>query len=206
MWHLVVFKKFAYVFLNKLKKEISKLVKYKLKHEEVCSVIRLYNILIPCCIQPKLVSLQPHFQWWRIHCSSQGCRNKGGYIPPQYFGCIPPYNLCVHLSENWGKSVLFLMKTFFLVLTKITEQNRGRGSSPPMLKIGQNWGKIANYPPQCSTKIGTTGSSLFEWIWTLGGTLSCLGAQRFANFEQITIQMPVPSRPIEFDFFSILRW
>ena len=30
-----------------------------------------------------------------------------------------------------------------------------------MLKIGQNWGKIANYPPQCSTKIctpdGTTG-------------------------------------------------
>ena len=24
-----------------------------------------------------------------------------------------------------------------------------------MLKIGQNWGKIANYPPQCSTKIGT---------------------------------------------------
>ena len=26
-----------------------------------------------------------------------------------------------------------------------------------MLKIGQNWGKIANYPPQCSTKIGTSG-------------------------------------------------
>ena len=25
-----------------------------------------------------------------------------------------------------------------------------------MLKIGQNWGKIANYPPQRSTKIGTT--------------------------------------------------
>ena len=24
-----------------------------------------------------------------------------------------------------------------------------------MLKIGQNWGKIANYPPQCSTKICT---------------------------------------------------
>ena len=24
-----------------------------------------------------------------------------------------------------------------------------------MLKIRQNWGKIANYPPQCSTKIGT---------------------------------------------------
>ena len=26
-----------------------------------------------------------------------------------------------------------------------------------MLKIGQNLDKIANYPPQCSTKIGTTG-------------------------------------------------
>ena len=25
-----------------------------------------------------------------------------------------------------------------------------------MLKIGENWGKIANYPPHCSTKIGTT--------------------------------------------------
>ena len=28
-----------------------------------------------------------------------------------------------------------------------------------MLKIGQNWSKIANYPPQCSTKIGTPGCS-----------------------------------------------
>ena len=26
-----------------------------------------------------------------------------------------------------------------------------------MLKIGQNWGKIANYPPQYSTKICTPG-------------------------------------------------
>ena len=24
-----------------------------------------------------------------------------------------------------------------------------------MLKLGQNWGKIANYPPQFSTKIGS---------------------------------------------------
>ena len=30
-----------------------------------------------------------------------------------------------------------------------------------MLKIGQNWGKTANYPPQCSTKIGTTGRETF---------------------------------------------
>ena len=26
-----------------------------------------------------------------------------------------------------------------------------------MLTIGQNWAKIANYPPQCSTKICTPG-------------------------------------------------
>ena len=47
------------------------------------------------------------------------------------------------------KSVPFLVKTFFFGLHLICspEQNRGRGSSPPMLKIGRNWGKIANYPP-----------------------------------------------------------
>ena len=28
-----------------------------------------------------------------------------------------------------------------------------------MLKIGQNWGKIAKYPPQCPTKIGTPDGS-----------------------------------------------
>ena len=28
---------------------------------------------------------------------------------------------------------------------------------PPMLKVGQNWGKIPNYSPQCSTKICTPG-------------------------------------------------
>ena len=33
-----------------------------------------------------------------------------------------------------------------------------------MLKIGKNWGKIANYPPQCSTKIGTPGSAPNEQI------------------------------------------
>ena len=37
----------------------------------------------------------------------------------------------------------------------LPEKSHGRGSSPSMLSLGQNWGKIANYPPQCSTKIGT---------------------------------------------------
>ena len=34
-----------------------------------------------------------------------------------------------------------------------------------MLKIGQKWGKIENYPPQCSTKIGTPGGRQVEaWL------------------------------------------
>ena len=36
-----------------------------------------------------------------------------------------------------------------------------------MLKIGQNWDKIANYPLQCSTKIGTPGRSGGEPLETV---------------------------------------
>ena len=47
---------------------------------------------------------------------------------------------------------------FLLVFTKFPHLNKivVEVHSPPMLKIGRNWGKIANYPPQCSTKISTT--------------------------------------------------
>ena len=53
---------------------------------------------------------------------------------------------------------------FALHLIGSPEKNGGRISSPPMLKIGKNWGKIANYPPQCSTKICTPAYV----IWGLG--------------------------------------
>ena len=68
----------------------------------------------------------------------------------------PCASVGVHLNLG-EKSVPFFGKTFFFGLHLICspEQNRGRGSSPPMLKIGQNWDKIANYFPQCSAKIGT---------------------------------------------------
>ena len=36
---------------------------------------------------------------------------------------------------------------FGLHLIRLPEKNRDRGLSFPMLKIGLNWGKIANYPP-----------------------------------------------------------
>ena len=55
-----------------------------------------------------------------------------------------------------GEKVFCLHFSFGLHLISIPEQNRGRGSSTPMLKIEQNWDKIANYPSQYSTKIGTT--------------------------------------------------
>ena len=46
------------------------------------------------------------------------------------------------------KSVPSLVKTFFGVHWICSpEKNRGRGLFPPMLVIGQNCGKIANYPP-----------------------------------------------------------
>ena len=44
---------------------------------------------------------------------------------------------------------------FALHLICSPEKNRGRGSSPPMLKIGQNWGKIANYPPNIQQRFAS---------------------------------------------------
>ena len=115
---------------------------------------------------------------------TQGCRNPGGmggYIPPnnltKVYICIPPNNLtlvCMWITWIRGKKLLkdlffwsslafgektleILVKAFFFGLHIICwpEKYRDRGSSLPMLKIGQNWGKIANYSPQSSTKIGT---------------------------------------------------
>ena len=67
----------------------------------------------------------------------------------------------VHLNSG-KKCFIFGEDLFFFGLHLICspEQNCGRGSSPPMLKIGQNWGKIASYPPQCSTKICTPADQL----------------------------------------------
>ena len=73
----------------------------------------------------------------------------------------------VHLSKNWKKKGSIFNEDLFFVWSlpefgeksvpfayfwhslnfSKPEQNCGRGSSLPMLKIRQNWGKIANYPP-----------------------------------------------------------
>ena len=67
------------------------------------------------------------------------------------------------------------MKTLFFCLRIVClpEKNRGRGSSPPMLKIWQNWGKIANYAPNAqqrfSPRPGPPGCELgAPWLLVRG--------------------------------------
>ena len=58
-------------------------------------------------------------------------------------------------SRDFGEKALqYSVKTFFfgLHLICLPEKDRGRGLSLPMLKIGQNWGKIANYPPNAQQR------------------------------------------------------
>ena len=80
----------------------------------------------------------------------------------------------LHLNSA-RKSVLFLTKTFFLIFIFWSSPELGEKKCsicifslvftkfphlskivvevhPPMLKIGQNWGKIANYPPPMLNK------------------------------------------------------
>ena len=68
-----------------------------------------------------------------------------GYAPDSIFG----EDLFLVFTWILGKkcSIFGEDRLFALHLICSPEKNRGRGSSPPMLKIGQNWGKIANYPP-----------------------------------------------------------
>ena len=97
----------------------------------------------------------------------------GGYIPPNNLA-VSPNNLngCTSERKLGKETVLFLVKTFFfwsspefggksvpfaffffgLHYISKPEQNRGRGSSPPMLKIGQNFGKLAIIPPNAQQR------------------------------------------------------
>ena len=57
-----------------------------------------------------------------------------------------------------------------------------------MSKIGQNWGKIAIYPPQCSTKICTTrhGPPLYTPLCKIANILPIIS---FASILFITIPL-----------------
>ena len=84
---------------------------------------------------------------------------------------------CFFLVFTWirEKSVPFLVKTFFffLVFTWFAHLKKSWSRFiPPNVENRGNSGKIASYPPQCSTKICTLGSSLppiewvFSYVWT----------------------------------------
>ena len=74
-----------------------------------------------------------------------------GYAPGSIFG----EDLLLWSSPEFGekKCSIFGEDLFFaLHLICSREKNRGRGSSPPTLKIGQIWGKIGNYPPNAQQR------------------------------------------------------
>ena len=53
-----------------------------------------------------------------------------------------------------------------------------------MLKIGQNWGKIANYPPQCSTKVCITAYAAMLYL-TMRGCLDSKLQSNIADYRGI---------------------
>ena len=72
--------------------------------------------------------------------------------PPLRISGYAPVSAGFHLKSG-KKSVPFWGRLFFgLYLIYLSEKNRGRGSSPAMLKIGQNWGQIANHPPNAQQR------------------------------------------------------
>ena len=114
-------------------------------------------------------------------------------------------------SPEFGeKSVPFLKKTFFgLHLICSPEQNRGRGLSPPVLKIWQYWGKFANYPLQCSTKIGTpavsTNKSQFFGRYIVPNCAESLFCMCFFFWSSIDLEDKNPSTFGEGFFFGLFN-
>ena len=118
----------------------------------------------------------------------------GGYIAPNnltvspnylsmVFICIPSHNLtlvCIWAQVcTWirGKKCSISGEDLFFKL--LTWKKSWSRFIPPMLKIGQNWGTIAHYPPQCSTKICTT---TFTTHWV--GRVSDGSSQSFACYQR----------------------
>ena len=92
-----------------------------------------------------------------LHLSAVLHLNSGGKSLPSLAKTFF-FSFSFGLHLNLGKTVFqFWWKPFFWgsslnLLTWKNKKNRGRCSSPPMLKIGQNWGKIPNYPPNAQQR------------------------------------------------------
>ena len=73
-----------------------------------------------------------------------------------------------------------------------------------MSKSGQNWGKIANYPPQCLTKICTTEpgntvpfKSILQRWRAVDNTVSNLTGPRFEPQTFLSRNERITARPID---------
>ena len=110
-------------------------------------------------------------------CSSLRLRLTGSVVQPcagndllsykaidsNYLSFVVTSMLVFHIATGWSRNCDNLICS--------SEKSVGRSLSPSMLKIGKNWGKNANYPPQCSTKICTTGAGPLE-LWRFSHHLS----------------------------------
>ena len=88
------------------------------------------------------------------------------------------------------KSVPFLVKTFFFFWSSFNLLTRTKSWSrfiPPLLKIGQNWGKVANYIPQCSTKIDSP-VDFFNWLSNLKNLVISNGCKNLRNIIQMVFK------------------
>ena len=84
-------------------------------------------------------------------------RAFGGWrLRPQTQKLAPPLRISGYAPGSIFGEDLF----FALHLICSSEKKWWSRFIPPTSKIGQNWGKIANYPPQCSTKICTPAMRL----------------------------------------------
>ena len=106
--------------------------------------------------------------------TDRGAETRGGgggdgeIYPPNNL-TISPNNLtlvCIWAQVStriWGtKFSFFRWRPFFWSsLYLLTWKKSWSRFISPKLKVGQNWGKIASYSPQCSTKIGTPAHPTF---------------------------------------------
>ena len=82
-----------------------------------------------------------------------------GYAPGSVFGEDLIFWSSIEFGEKKGS--IFGEDLFFVLhLICSPEKNRGRGSSPLMLKIGKIWGKIANYPPNAQQRFAPLPTNL----------------------------------------------
>ena len=83
--------------------------------------------------------------------TDRGAETQGG----RGWGDIPPIIWLYPPNSLRIVCIFKLLGGFWCSLNLLSWKKSWSRFIPPKLKMGQNWRKIASYPPQCSTKIGT---------------------------------------------------